>query len=304
MKVILVCPRFVPNYWSYESSLRLAGKKWLLPPLGLITVAALLPPHWRPRLKDLNIESITDREILRLRRGHADRDARPAGIAPRDSSSLPQARAYPRWSGALTSRASPTGRSRRRPPGPRGGRGDPRRVLRGLRRRPRPEDDIQARATLPSKRLPAAAIRPPSARAPTTTCPCSSRGAAPSPASSATSLGSSAAIPARRSRSRSRGSWKRSLRPASAAWSSSSRTTSSARRSRCATSFPMSSNGSGSTLAFRVLHRGLLEPRGGAGADGSHDRRGIPNGLRRASRASRRSRSRRRRRTRTSPATC
>jgi radical SAM superfamily enzyme YgiQ (UPF0313 family) len=64
MKVTLVCPRFVPNYWSYESSLRLAGKRWLLPPLGLITVASLLPPHWRPRLKDLNIESITDREIL------------------------------------------------------------------------------------------------------------------------------------------------------------------------------------------------------------------------------------------------
>jgi len=64
MKVTLICPRFVANYWSYESSLRLAGKSCLLPPLGLITVASLLPAHWRPRLKDLNIESVSDRDLL------------------------------------------------------------------------------------------------------------------------------------------------------------------------------------------------------------------------------------------------
>jgi radical SAM superfamily enzyme YgiQ (UPF0313 family) len=65
LKVLLVSPTFVPTYWSYESALRLAGKKWLLPPLGLITVASLLPRHWRPRLVDLNVEPLTDREILR-----------------------------------------------------------------------------------------------------------------------------------------------------------------------------------------------------------------------------------------------
>ena len=65
MKALLVSPTFVPTYWSYESALRLAGKKWLLPPLGLITVASLLPRHWRPRLVDLNVEPLTDREILR-----------------------------------------------------------------------------------------------------------------------------------------------------------------------------------------------------------------------------------------------
>jgi radical SAM superfamily enzyme YgiQ (UPF0313 family) len=65
MKALLVSPRFVPTYWSYESSLRLAGKRCLLPPLGLLTVASLMPRHWRPRLHDLNVEPLTDRELLR-----------------------------------------------------------------------------------------------------------------------------------------------------------------------------------------------------------------------------------------------
>src|SRR5207249_4557803 len=40
------------------------GKKCVHPPLGLITVAALLPRHWRPRVVDLNIEPLSDRRIL------------------------------------------------------------------------------------------------------------------------------------------------------------------------------------------------------------------------------------------------
>ena len=65
MRVLLVSPAFVPTYWSYESALRLAGRKCLLPPLGLLTVASLLPRHWRPKLLDLNVESLSDRELLR-----------------------------------------------------------------------------------------------------------------------------------------------------------------------------------------------------------------------------------------------
>jgi len=52
MRATLVCPRFVPTYWSYESSLRLAGKKCLLPPLGLITVAwQIVELHKAQRLR-------------------------------------------------------------------------------------------------------------------------------------------------------------------------------------------------------------------------------------------------------------
>src|SRR5438093_410846 len=63
MKALMVYPKFPPTYWSYTYSLRFVGKKSLLPPLGLITVASLLPRDWRASLVDLNIESLSDREI-------------------------------------------------------------------------------------------------------------------------------------------------------------------------------------------------------------------------------------------------
>src|SRR5437773_9306788 len=60
MNALMVYPEFPPTYWSYTYSLRFVGKKCLLPPLGLVTVAALLPDHWRPKVVDLNIESLSD----------------------------------------------------------------------------------------------------------------------------------------------------------------------------------------------------------------------------------------------------
>src|SRR5436309_2346315 len=64
MKALLVQPEFPPTYWSYTYALKFVRKKCVHPPLGLITVAALLPPHWRPEVVDLNIESLDDRRIL------------------------------------------------------------------------------------------------------------------------------------------------------------------------------------------------------------------------------------------------
>ena len=64
MKALLVQPEFPPTYWSYSYALRFVGKKCVHPPLGLITVAALLPSHWRPELVDLNIEPLSDRRLL------------------------------------------------------------------------------------------------------------------------------------------------------------------------------------------------------------------------------------------------
>ncbi len=59
----MVNPRFEEAYWSGRESLRFVGKKCLLPPLGLITVAALLPKTWRCRLVDLNIETLSDKQM-------------------------------------------------------------------------------------------------------------------------------------------------------------------------------------------------------------------------------------------------
>ena len=63
MRVLLVQGRSAPTYWSYEFSLRFIAKDAALPPLGLITLAALLPPAWELRLADLNVRPVADAEI-------------------------------------------------------------------------------------------------------------------------------------------------------------------------------------------------------------------------------------------------
>ncbi len=61
MKVLLIQPKFLTSFWSLAEACKLAGRKTLLPPLGLLTVAALLPVTWNFRLADLNVRAlITD----------------------------------------------------------------------------------------------------------------------------------------------------------------------------------------------------------------------------------------------------
>ena len=60
MKVLCVSPVFPETYWGHEHALRLIGKRMLLPPLGLLTVAALLPRDWEVRLCDMNVETLDD----------------------------------------------------------------------------------------------------------------------------------------------------------------------------------------------------------------------------------------------------
>jgi radical SAM superfamily enzyme YgiQ (UPF0313 family) len=64
LNALLVWPKFPKSYWGQEYALPLIGKGAVLPPLGLITAAALLPRHWNLRLVDLNIEPLED-EALR-----------------------------------------------------------------------------------------------------------------------------------------------------------------------------------------------------------------------------------------------
>ena len=53
----MVYPEFPATYWSYEHVLPFVGKKSLLPPLGLMTVAAMLPKDYDVKLIDLNVSS-------------------------------------------------------------------------------------------------------------------------------------------------------------------------------------------------------------------------------------------------------
>lgn len=58
LRVLLIYPEFPKTYWSFDQALKLLGSKVLLPPLGLITVAALLPQDWELKLVDCNIRAV------------------------------------------------------------------------------------------------------------------------------------------------------------------------------------------------------------------------------------------------------
>jgi len=62
MRVLLVYPRFPKSFWSFEEALALVNRKTLLPPLGLITVAAIFPQEWDFKLVDCNLREVTPEE--------------------------------------------------------------------------------------------------------------------------------------------------------------------------------------------------------------------------------------------------
>lgn len=64
MKILLVYPKYPDTYWSFRYALPFIGKKAVFPPLGLLTVAAMLPAHWAIRLVDLNVGPLMDSDLL------------------------------------------------------------------------------------------------------------------------------------------------------------------------------------------------------------------------------------------------
>ncbi|MGB3535369.1 MAG: B12-binding domain-containing radical SAM protein [Microcoleaceae cyanobacterium] len=62
MRVLLIYPVFPQSFWSFEKVIALVGRKALMPPLGLITVAAILPQTWEFKLVDRNVSEITEAE--------------------------------------------------------------------------------------------------------------------------------------------------------------------------------------------------------------------------------------------------
>ncbi len=63
-KVLLIYPR-IPNntYWSFAYALSFINKKAAMPPLGLLTVAAMLPECWTPRLVDENVRPLSEEDL-------------------------------------------------------------------------------------------------------------------------------------------------------------------------------------------------------------------------------------------------
>ncbi len=60
MRVLLLYPLFPKSFWSFDKALELIGRKVSLPPLGMITVAAILPQTWEFRLVDRNVRFETE----------------------------------------------------------------------------------------------------------------------------------------------------------------------------------------------------------------------------------------------------
>ncbi|MCG6954164.1 MAG: cobalamin-dependent protein, partial [Betaproteobacteria bacterium] len=63
MRILLVYPDNPDTFWSFKHVLRFVGRKSAFPPLGLLTVAAMLPGEWSLRLVDLNVRPLRDADI-------------------------------------------------------------------------------------------------------------------------------------------------------------------------------------------------------------------------------------------------
>jgi radical SAM superfamily enzyme YgiQ (UPF0313 family) len=63
MKILLVYPECPDTFWSFKHALKIASKKSTLPPLGLLTIAAMLPRDWEKRLVDMAVQPLADKDI-------------------------------------------------------------------------------------------------------------------------------------------------------------------------------------------------------------------------------------------------
>lgn len=63
MKILLVYPEMPDSFYAFKHISSLVGKKAAFPPLGLLTVAAMLPQHWERKVVDLNVNQLKDKDI-------------------------------------------------------------------------------------------------------------------------------------------------------------------------------------------------------------------------------------------------
>ncbi len=63
MNILLVYPKYPDTFWSFKHALKFISKKAVNPPLGLLTISAMLPEKWTKKLIDLNIETLNKKDI-------------------------------------------------------------------------------------------------------------------------------------------------------------------------------------------------------------------------------------------------
>ncbi len=64
MNILFIYPKCPDTFWAFKHALRFVSKKALHPPLGLLTVAAMLPVEWQKRLIDMNTDTVRDSDVL------------------------------------------------------------------------------------------------------------------------------------------------------------------------------------------------------------------------------------------------
>ena len=63
MKILFIYPESENTFWNVKRVLKVLGKKAAYPPLGLLTVAAMLPSHWQKKLIDMNCQALKEEYI-------------------------------------------------------------------------------------------------------------------------------------------------------------------------------------------------------------------------------------------------
>src|SRR3990172_1490944 len=64
MQIFFVYPQYPNTFWSFKYALKLVSKKALYPPLGLLTVAAMLPGEWEKKFIDMNVTALSDGDMM------------------------------------------------------------------------------------------------------------------------------------------------------------------------------------------------------------------------------------------------
>ena len=63
MRILLLYPEFPDTFWSLKYAIKFIRKKAAFPPLGLLTIASLLPDRWSKRVVDVNVDTLTDSDL-------------------------------------------------------------------------------------------------------------------------------------------------------------------------------------------------------------------------------------------------
>ena len=64
--ILLVYPKYTETFWSFKYALKIIGKKAAYPPLGLLTIAGMMPKDWDKKLIDMNVEKLKDEDIKKV----------------------------------------------------------------------------------------------------------------------------------------------------------------------------------------------------------------------------------------------